>query len=177
MPKISNKIDYSTTPISFYRFYCNDVSIQSSYVGHTANFRQRKNEHKACCNNPNSKKYNLKIYQIMRANGGWDNWTMIEIENKLCLSKRDAEKYERIHTEELNANMNTYRAIRTANDIKEINKKSYQKNKQERTQYAKQQYQNNSEKITCECGCVIVKQYLTEHIKTKKHITLMCVNT
>jgi hypothetical protein len=28
------------------------------------------------------KRYNLKLYQIIRANGGWDNWDMIEIEKK-----------------------------------------------------------------------------------------------
>jgi len=114
MPKTSNKIDYTITPISFYKFCCNDANIKSSYVGHTSNFTQRKYAHKNKCNDD---KCNLKIYQTIRANGGWNNWVMVEIENKICISKRDAERHEQQLMDELSADMNTQKAF--------VNKKEY----------------------------------------------------
>ena len=41
------------------------------YVGHTTNWDRRKCEHKRISNNENSSKHNLKLYKMMRDNGGW----------------------------------------------------------------------------------------------------------
>ena len=64
-------IDYSKTII--YKLVCNDVDVTELYVGSTTNFRNRKNEHNNKCHNTNSVKYNYKIYQFIRANGGFLN--------------------------------------------------------------------------------------------------------
>jgi hypothetical protein len=71
-------IDYTKTII--YKIVCNDLNITDVYVGHTTNFINRKALHKSNCNNINGKSYNLKIYNTIRNNGGWLNWSMIEIE-------------------------------------------------------------------------------------------------
>ena len=113
MPKVSNKINWETDAISFYKFVCQDEEITSCYVGHTANFRQRKNNHKSCCNNPNTTNYNLQLYQTIRENGGWGNWKMIEISNEICKSARDAERIEQIYINELKAGINMRRAFIT----------------------------------------------------------------
>ena len=90
MPKVSNKINWETDAVSFYKFICKDPEITFVYVGHTTNFATRKSNHKSACNNSN----NLPVYQFIRANGGWENWTMIEIKSQKCLSHRDAERVE-----------------------------------------------------------------------------------
>jgi len=110
MPKVSNKIDYSKTPISFYRFVCNDENVTDSYVGHTSNFRQRKWAHKNKCNNPLGRMYNAKIYQTIRANGGWDAWDMVEIKTQMCEGIRDATRVEQELMNELKSTMNSARA-------------------------------------------------------------------
>jgi hypothetical protein len=120
MPKASNKIDYTITPISFYKFCCNDANIKSSYVGHTSNFTQRKYCHKNRCKDD---KYNFKIYETIRANGGWNNWVMVEIENKICLSKRDAGRHEQQLTDEINADMNMIKSFTSETYKKEYNAK------------------------------------------------------
>jgi len=76
MPK--KFIDYSKTII--YKIVCNDLNITDVYVGHTTNFIKRKAHHKSNCVNPIFKSYNFKIYNIIRQNGGFENWSMIEIE-------------------------------------------------------------------------------------------------
>ncbi len=71
-----------------YVFYkiCSD-DCDETYVGSTANFKSRKTEHKRSCNNENRKSYNFKIYQAIRANGGWDNFKMIQIGTKDNITK------------------------------------------------------------------------------------------
>ena len=71
------KTDYSKTII--YKIVCNDLNVRDKYVGSTTNFTNRKSNHKKCCSNETSRDYNYKVYQMIRLNGGWDNWNMIEI--------------------------------------------------------------------------------------------------
>ena len=107
---------------------CNDI-----YVGSTANFKSRKMSHKSRCYNENGDKYNLKIYQAIRANGGWDNFKMIQIGTRDNITKREAEQIEEEYRLDLKATMNTLRAYRSPEDIKMYNlesaKKFYEKNK------------------------------------------------
>ena len=94
MPTVSNKVNWNTDAVSFYKFVCKNPEITFVYVGHTTNFRKRKSDHKSDCCNLNSKRHNTPVYQFIRANGGWENWTMIEIKSQICLSHRDAERVE-----------------------------------------------------------------------------------
>ena len=99
MPK--NNIDYSNTII--YKIYCKDETIKDIYVGHTTNFVVRKYQHKICCNNNNN---NVKIYDTIRKNCGWDNWEMIEIANYSCKNSTEARMKGQEHCEELKASLN-----------------------------------------------------------------------
>jgi hypothetical protein len=100
MPK--KEIDYSNTII--YKIFCKDININDVYVGHTTNFIQRKYSHKLACN---SKTNNLKMYNIIRENGGWDNWDMIEIAKYNCKNHTEARIKENKHFEQLNCSLNS----------------------------------------------------------------------
>ena len=96
MPK--NKIDYSNTVI--YKIFCKDENINDLYIGHTTNFAQRKSCHKTACENSKNSLYDIKLYKIIRENGGWDNWIMQEIEilnlnNSTEARIKEAEYYEK----------------------------------------------------------------------------------
>jgi hypothetical protein len=95
-------IDYSNTII--YKIYCKDESIKDIYVGHTTNFIQRKAGHKSACNN---EKNDVKIYKIIRKNGGWNNWKMIEIANYNCKNFTEARIKENEHFKELKSTLNS----------------------------------------------------------------------
>jgi hypothetical protein len=146
-PKRTNKIDYANTPISFYKFVCEDDNIVSTYVGHTANFTRRKNQHKFDCHKENGKKYNLKLYQTMRTNGGWNNWRMIEIKSQLCESKRQAVKIEQELIEQYKAELNTRKAF-GAETKQEYKHQHYIDNKEHYAEQQKQYVQNNKNKLT-----------------------------
>ena len=64
-----------------YKLVCNDVDVKDIYVGSTCNFRGIKWKHKYDHHNTNSKNRNCKVYQYIRANGGFQNWSQILVEN------------------------------------------------------------------------------------------------
>ena len=107
MPK--KVIDYSRKVI--YKLVCNDDDIEYLYVGSTTDFTKRKAKHKSDCNNTNSKSNNEKKYVEIRANGGWVNFTMFEIEKYPCLDNNEARAREEVLRKELKANMNMRKAF------------------------------------------------------------------
>ena len=166
------------------------------YVGSTTNFTNRKRHHKSNCKNENGKSFNLKLYQMIRDNGGFDRFKMIEVEKYPCKDKREAERREDEVMKELKASMNTIKSFLTDEERKKYNKEYYdtnkdyykdyykeynETNKEEKNQQNKEYYETNKEKIrekqrekiTCECGCKVIKVHLKRHERNKKHINLM----
>jgi len=126
-------MDYSKTIIYKIEHIENDNLV---YVGHTTNWDKRKYKHKSCCNNEKGKAYNLKVYQMIRENGGWNAFKMIEVEKYPCKDRREAEKRECEVMKELKANMNRYMSYKADEDYYENNKEKF-----------KEYYENNKEKI------------------------------
>lgn len=188
------KIDYSKTVI--YKIVSNDLNITETYVGSTTDFTRRKRQHKFSCNNINSKKYNIKLYQFIRLNGGWDSFSMVEIEKYICSDGNESRTRERYWFELLNAQLNTVCPGNFINSKKEYNKIYNENHKKEIKEYNKMYYQSNSDKLTeqnkiyhqknkeqineqrnvpylCECGCTITKRNKSTHQKSQKHIKLI----
>ena len=151
MPRLP--INYQNTII--YKICCNDVTVKEIYIGHTTDFKNRKRAHKCSCNNPNSEKYNIYVYQFIRDNGGFENWSMIEIEKFPCNDKYEAEKKERHWIESLNSTLNKVLPTQTKKEYYENNKekikqhtKEYRENNKEKIKQHKKEYrENNKEKI------------------------------
>jgi hypothetical protein len=155
MPR--NEIDYSKTII--YKIVCNDLTVTDCYVGSTTDFKTRKAVHKNVCNNESSKSYNLKIYKMIRDNGGWDNWVMLQIELYPCKDSNEAHARERYWYENMNAKLNTHVPNRTRDEwrdehkedvkeyAKEYNAKYYDDNKKEMKEEMKEYYIQNKDRI------------------------------
>lgn len=142
MPK--NQKDYSKTII--YKLCCKDISIIDIYIGHTTNFNQRKHNHKTICCKENTKNHNLHVYKFIRNNGGWDNWSMIQIEEFNCNNSREATIRERYWIELLKPRLNMINPF-TSLEEKIFQKQDwYEENKEEILQKAKEHYQENKEK-------------------------------
>jgi hypothetical protein len=103
MPKLD--IDYSNTII--YKITCIDPNITDVYVGHTTNFVQRKHAHKQSCTNQNIANYKCKLYDVIRNNGGWENWKMEIINFYNCYDHYEARKKEQEYFISLNATLNS----------------------------------------------------------------------
>jgi hypothetical protein len=103
MPK--SEIDYSNTII--YKITCKDTNVKDLYVGHTTNFVQRKHAHKQSCINDKSFNYKCKLYEVIRNNGGWQNWNMEIVNFFNCLDNYEARKKEQEYFISLNATLNS----------------------------------------------------------------------
>jgi hypothetical protein len=168
-----------TTPrnYTFYKFVCINDDINSCYVGSTANMKKRRTEHKSACNNENNKNYNYKIYQTIRANGGWSNWKIVEFATRNNITKREAEQIEEEYRVELKGNLNMRRAFLTEEqhkeDRKEYLKEYYQDNKEKFAEY----YHDNKAKIAehkkekhdCPCGGRYTNVHKARHFKSNMH--------
>ena len=137
-------MDYSKTLIYKIEHIEDDSLV---YVGHTTNWDKRKSHHKHCCNNEKTKQNNLKLYQMMRQNGGWNNFKMIEVEKYPCNDKREAEKRECEVMKELKAIMNTNKSYLSKEDKELYVEEYYENNKEQLKDYIKDYYENIKDKI------------------------------
>lgn len=182
MPK--KPINYSKTIM--YKFVSKDLTIDENYVGHTTDFNKRRCVHKYDCNNPNNKKYNQKIYKFIRENGGWDNFSMIKIEDYPCKDRLEAASRERYWYEQLNSKLNTNIPGRTyaENQIEYRKKNKIKLNilcknwNDENKKYFQNRYlekkdeinKRHNEKHNCECGGTYTTANKAQHIKRPIHI-------
>ena len=142
MPKVP--MDYSKCCI--YKIEHNDDE-SLVYVGHTTNFDKRKTQHKINCYNDNQKPYNFKVYRMIRENGGWEKFLMLEVEKYPCADKREAERRENEVMKELKTSMNTKKSFRTQDEKTEYNTNYYESNKPKIQEYYTNYYESNKEKI------------------------------
>jgi hypothetical protein len=118
MPK--TEIDYSNTII--YKITCKDKTITDVYVGHTTNFVQRKHAHKQSCLNSKSANHTCKLYEVIRTNGGWENWKMEIINFFNCEDNYAARKKEQEYFIELKATLNSIEPLPKPKVIQKNNK-------------------------------------------------------
>ena len=165
-----SKIDYEKTPVQFYQFICKNEGVLNTYVGGTVSWRARKGVHKFNCNNVNSPAYNLKVYQIIRANGGWSNWDMIEIHKQLCSDKRDSERVEQSLMNKLSSDMNTKKAHQTAEELRSYHQQ-YGQQYQPQYRADNRELINSNKKVkhSCCCGGRYTLTNKSTHLKSPKH--------
>tara|TARA_B110000211_G_C13669990_1_gene374106 strand:- start:20 stop:532 length:513 start_codon:yes stop_codon:yes gene_type:complete len=151
-----------------YKLCCNDIEITDEYVGSTVNFNQRECQHRTVCSNASNlnTKYNMKVYVIIRENGGFENWNMVAIEEYTATDKRDLHKRERYWFDELKPTLNMQTPSRTK-------KEYHQDHKEKDKRYKKQYYQDNREKLQqksdCPCGGRYTHGSKSRHLNTIRH--------
>lgn len=116
---VCKRDDYSNTII--YKITCKDPNIKDIYVGHTINFVQRKRAHKQNCISDKSPSYKCKLYETIRNNGGWSNWTMTIIHFFSCSGLYAAKQIEQEYFVSLNANLNSMEPCKNNNVVSEPN--------------------------------------------------------
>jgi len=157
-------------PYYIYKLCCDDCD--DFYVGSTKSIKDRKYEHKSACNNKNGKSYHQKTYVKIRENGGWDNWRMVCLEecDENIKTKIQAQMKEEEYRLKLKATMNSRCAIWThAQYCADNSEKIKEYSEQYRRDNSEKIKSQASEKITCECGCVVSKRNIAKHKKSAKH--------
>ncbi len=188
--------DYSKGKIYTIRNRDDDTKI---YVGSTIqSLAVRFGFHKI--HSKREKYMNILLYK--EVNGDWTNWYIELYENHSCNSREELCKREgevirligTLNTKIAGRDIKQYR-IENADNIKEYKKqyrienadkiKEYKKQydienadkvKEQNKQYKIENAYKLKEKITCECGCLINRDCLTRHKKTKKHQAYLLAN-
>jgi len=119
----------------FYIIKCNNEDEEEVYIGSTFDFTKRKAQHKSSCNNENDTNYTLKIYQTIRANGGWINYSMYVIDRKVCIDKLEARQHEQTLIQQYKSSLNSQRAYRSNEERLEHQRAHYVKNRETRLEY------------------------------------------
>ena len=135
MPR--SQINYENT--IFYKLVCKDVSLTECDVGHTTDFRRRKNEHKRHCEYETLK--TCKLYAFIREHGGFENFDMVMITRESCTDALDAKRKERAYIEQFRAELNCVVPSRSDQEYKVANKERIQ-------EQAKEWWARNRERIS-----------------------------
>jgi hypothetical protein len=110
------------------------------YIGSTHEYNRRKAFHK-CASQNNAK----KVYELIRSNGGWDNFVMSPIKHFECDTKKEACEEEDKYIVEMKATMNVVRAVMSEERVKKYKKEYNEKNIEHRHADAKRYYQEHKE--------------------------------
>ena len=145
MPK--KAFDYSKTEI--YKIIHCDPDKDFCYVGHTTNFTERKKCHKISLKYESSSNSKHILYQMIRENGGWDNFKMVFIEKWPCENLREAQGREQHWIDTLKPNMNMRNS--------QTDENMYQK-------------ERRKEHFTCDCGMTGLYKHKARHFRSQKHI-------
>jgi hypothetical protein len=138
--------DYSKTIV--YKIVCKNVEISEIYVGSTTEYGERKIYHIWTCNNPNSERYNLKVYQFIREHGGFENWDFIVVEKYPCENDVEKRQREMYWCDTLHSTLNTNRPIATEEQRLE-KMREYNKNHIDKiTEYQLKYHEENKERIS-----------------------------
>lgn len=142
-----------------YKIYSNVLGINEIYVGSTTRFYSRCDLHKSDCNNINSPRYDFKLYNYIRSNGGFINFIIEELEKYNCDNKLQLNIKEEYYINLLKPTLNIRKAYTTKEELK-IYKKKYQQLDKVKI-YLKQN-------MTClKCNKTHTKRDTTNHQKTK----------
>ncbi len=132
----------------FYLIKCKDPEIKDTYIGKTLDFQQRKSIHKYDCIAGG-----CKLYQCIRANGGWENWVMEPVHRIICSQETSC-----FLEESLMLRYNTTL------------------NMKKRYEYSTQKYniqkcrQHYAVRFKCGCSWEGSKMNKAHHFKSKKHL-------
>ena len=152
-----------------YKLECNDpLPDDQIYYGSTACLRTRKNKHKSDYNNVNSKSYNQKKYEIIRANGGWCNWNMVPIEELPNHTKLQATIREQYYIALKKSNLNSNNAY--IHDRVAYQQEYYDTHREERRENDKKYYHKHKAITNCQCGGCYQHNNQGQHFKSARHM-------
>ena len=151
----------------YYKLFCK-TDDTLCYIGSTKSIKNRMWKHKSRCYNKNDiGKYNTPIYKIIRDNGGWDNFDYIEIGYMNNITYAHSLVIEQTYISTMNPSMNSQKAFRTDEERKD-DSREYNKNYMPAYSYVRNRT-IAAEKVLCECGLYIRRDYMHKHIKRPVH--------
>lgn len=137
----------------FYRIYCKDPQVSDCYIGKTCHFEARISHHKLLSNDSD-----LKLYQFISENGGFNNFVCECVHSEVCSEEASTFiEYAMYHL--FKPTLNT-RVPRVKTNVFKSKKIDYNR------QACQKHYMVQKE---CECGWIGSKMSFAHHLNSKKH--------
>ena len=131
-----------------YKIWCNLQGVDEIYIGSSARFIERCKLHESDCNNINSPRYSYKLYNYIRNNGGWNNFTVEVLEKYPCNNRKELNIREEWWKQQQQPTLNERRAHITDEELKV--------------------YQQHYERKVKQCDkCGKTYKHITNHRRTK----------
>mmetsp|Transcript_2343 Transcript_2343/g.2444 ORF Transcript_2343/g.2444 Transcript_2343/m.2444 type:complete len:251 (+) Transcript_2343:197-949(+) len=148
----ATKFDNDKQKWIFYKIVCNDENIKETFVGYTTQpLESMWKSHENKCNNIERKEYHRKLYEVVRANGGLTNWSIVVLEECHFSVETEARRKKREWTEKTPNNVNMRRPITFDEERKEEIRKAHREyyigNKVAFLEYNKKYHIDNRETI------------------------------
>jgi hypothetical protein len=125
--------------ITIYSIVCK-TNPELVYIGSTKEYDRRKVHHQFSSHeNPK------KLYELIRSNGGWDNFVMTPIKQFECDTRQHGREEEQKYILEMKATMNTIKAFRTEEELdlqNKIKSKKYEEQNREKRRIKSLEYYN-----------------------------------
>jgi len=157
-------VDYSCTLI--YKISCKDPTVTDIYVGHTTNFVQRRDQHRHSSVNKRG-----KLYDVIRQNGGWTNWSMEIIHYFNCKTLIEAKTKEQEYFVALKATLNSIEPIPKKKEKMIIKKEKKEKKLTTTKDITNETTQASNARFRCDkCNYNCNKNSeFNKHLATVKH--------
>ena len=126
-----------------YKIKCKNENIKEFYIGSTINFSKRKGIHKYYCN----KGLNLKLYNFINENEGWEGWEMEILQKYANITDRNE-----LNKIEYNFILNLEPSLNKHNPAQYKDKaeyhRQYQRNNKDKTKiWTKRYYEKNRDLV------------------------------
>jgi len=154
-----------------YKIFCKNDKIKDEYIGSTNHFLIRRSQHKSNC----KKKKNLKVYNFINANGGWENWEMIILLKFTKNSNIELKIKEKIIYELSENRLNTNSPHATKQDKLNWRKNWILKNPDYQKNWNLKNrdliYAHKKQLDVCECSKYVSKNNINRHrLNSKYHL-------
>jgi len=143
--------------VTIYSIVCK-TNPELIYVGSTQDYKKRVWTHSSA-----SKENPKKVYELIRSNGGWDNFVMSPIKIFECDTREQGREEEDKYIVEMKATMNTIRATFDIKRKQEYDRKYIGENKEKIKEYRDEYRKENADKIHADA-----KRYYQEHKEERK---------
>lgn len=127
-----------------YEIVCKDPDVTDKYIGSTTQFKKRLLLHKSRSGNINGQCCSNTLYNFIRNNGGWDNFSMNKLEEYIFDEIISLKQRERLYYEVYEPTLNERAPYITP---EQYNAHRYNIRRDKNLEYRKQYYEENRELI------------------------------
>lgn len=127
---------------TIYMIYCKDENVKDIYIGSTKNLTNRITTHKKICTKEQHRNYKTYLYQFIRDNGGFENFSFKILNQIEYIDDIISRKQEQCYIDCYKPTLNTTNAYINPEEVKKRERERIKKYFEEHREEIKQMQKN-----------------------------------